>query len=96
MFDTATERIEYIYLVVTVLKTKFSYRIRKITRELKLAPNEFALKIKVSINKDDWFKRIMEVDVGKIVPPSLPKPEVLEIIVEKDTPQKVIDRLAGR
>jgi len=88
------ERSDKVYLVVTVLKTKNSYRLFK--SRPRLNPNEFCYAFKVTIDMKEWFGRIEEVDLGKVTPPNLPKPEGLELIVEKDIGLRVVDRLLGR
>lgn len=94
MSDTADERTDWVYLVVTVLKTKNTYRLRKFSPTL--APNEFCFAFKVTIDKNEWFKRIQELELEKVSPPEIPKPMSMELIISKPTAARILDRLAGR
>jgi len=78
---------------VTVLKTKNTYRLRKFKPKLGL--NEFCYSFRVTIDKEEWFNRIEEVELEKVSPPELPKPR-LRLIIPKATATLVLDRLAGR
>ena len=73
--ETANERTDWVYLVVTVLKTKNTYRLRKF--KPKLAPNEFCYAFKVSIDKNEWFNRLEEVELEKVSPPEILQPKTL-------------------
>lgn len=88
------ERTDYVYLVVTVLKTKNTYRLRKF--KPKLASNEFCYNFKVIIDKKEWFNRIQEIELEKVSPPEIPKPKNMSLIISKATATRVLDRLAGR
>jgi len=87
-------RTDWVYLVVTVLKTKNSFRLMK--TKPKLAPNEFCYAFKVSIDKNEWFNRLEEVELEKVLPPELPKPKNMSLTIKKATSTLVLDRLAGR
>lgn len=94
MTDFGSERIDHVYLIVTVKKTKNIYRLRM--TKPRMAPNEFCYKFKVTIDKREWFDRITELQLEKVSPPELPKPGDLSIIIPKATATLVLDRLAGR
>ena len=95
MSETATERWDWVYLVVTVLKTKNTYRLR--SKKPNLAPNEFCYAFKITIDKDEWLKRIQEMELEKVSPPEIAKAtKSIQLIISKSTATKVIDRLAGR
>ena len=91
--DTKDTRVDYIYLIVTVLKTKNKYRLRH--HVYSLQPNEFAYRFNIFLNLQDWFKRIKEVELPQPQPINLPEPAVLECVVEPDTGTKVLRRLKG-
>lgn len=84
-------RFDNIYIVVKVGRRINSYRLCK--RRPKLEQNEFAYDLHITLNTFDWFDRIQEVEMEMPHPPNLPKPEVVGVLVEKDTPTKVMDRL---
>ena len=87
-------REDWVYLVVTVLKTKNTYRLRKF--KPKLASNEFCYAFKVSIDKNEWFNRLEEVELEKVSPPEIPQPKNMSLTIKKSTSTIVLDRLAGR
>jgi len=87
-------RADYIYIVVTVGRQKNGYALKM--REPKLAQNQFAYRFRIVTDEDEWRKRIKEVELEKVEPPHLPEPEMLHVLVEKDTPQKVLERMAGK
>ena len=89
-----TIRNQWVYLVVTILRTKNSYRLKMF--EPKLKTNEFCYRIKVSVDEQEWFKRIEELDVGKISPPELSKLDNMQVIMAPATSAVVLNRLAGR
>lgn len=91
--ETNNERTDYVWLIVTVLKTKNTYRLRR--HASTLAQNEFAYRFRIRLDKKDWFQRVEEVDLIPVKPPNLPKAEPIELLVEKDTPLKVLDRMKG-
>lgn len=84
-------RVDYVFVVVKVGKKKNSYRLCK--KKPKLDQTEFAYKLRIQLNEEDWFDRIMEVEMEMPNPPNLPKAEVAPTMVEKDTAYKVMDRL---
>ena len=86
-------RTDYIYVVVRVGRKSNSYRLCK--KSPKLDQNEFAYRLKIALDTDDWFDRIQEVEMAQPHPPNIPKPETIELLIEKDTPTKVMDRLRG-
>ena len=86
-------RWDDIYVVVRVGKKSNSYRLCK--RKPKLEQNEFAYKLKITLDLKDWFDRIQEMEMAQPHPPNIPKPETIELLIEKDTPTKVMDRLRG-
>lgn len=87
------ERVDWIFLIVKVLKTKNSYRLKKL-RPDRLEPNEICYAFRFKLNLKEWLERIEETEIT-ISPPSLQNPEG-EVTIEKATSQKVIDRMAGR
>lgn len=94
MTDFGSERMDWVYLVVTVKKTKNTYRLR-LTKPI-LAVNEFAYSFKVTIDKKEWLQRITELELEKVSPPEVPKPENLIAIIPKTIATQALDRLAGR
>ena len=88
------ERTDWVYLVVTVLKTKNTYRLRRF--KPKLASNEFCYNFRVTIDKKEWFNRIEEIELEKVSPPEVPRPKEMRLIIQKATATIVLDRLAGR
>lgn len=87
-------RSDWIYVIVTVGRRKNSYRIR-VRPPDRLKQNEFAYKMHIEVDEDDWMDRVKEVEIPIVQPPNLPKPDI-SIIVEKETPLKVLDRLGGK
>lgn len=89
-------RNDTVYLIVTVLKTKNTYRLVKF-QPTSLKPNEFCLPFRVTIDEKEWFNRIAEtMNLGKISPPEVKKMEDIGVIISKPTSEIVMDRLAGR
>ena len=86
-------RTDWIYLIVKVLKTKNTYRLRKFRPDI-LEPNEICYAFKFNLDPKEWLERIQETEIT-ISPPSLQNPEG-EVSIEKSTSQKVVDRMAGR
>ena len=84
-----------IYIVVTVGRRKNSYDLR-VRQPKSLAQNQFAYKLRIPVDKNDWYDRVKEVFMGQCVPPRLPVPDDSEVLVEKDTPQKVLDRMQDK
>lgn len=89
------ERFEWVYLIVTILKTKNSYRLRK-SQPKSLAPNEFCYSFSIIIDTDEWLKRIKEITLEKVSPPELPKPGNLSLSISRATSTLVMDRLLGK
>ena len=87
-------RMDYIYIVVTVNRRRNSYALKM--RYPRLDQNQFAYRFKIETDEKEWQKRIKEVELEKVEPPHLPDPKVIEFLVEKDTPQKVLERMAGK
>lgn len=88
-------RYETVYLIVTILKTKNTFKLRKFLPK-SLAANEVALKFKLELDTNEWFKRVKEVQLGKISPPEILQARDMSIIIRKSTPNLVMDRLVGR
>lgn len=84
-------RFDDVYVVVKVGRKKNSFRLCK--KKPKLEQTEFAYKLQIKLKEEDWFDRIAEVEMAMPKPPNLPKLEIAPIMVEKDTPTKVMDRL---
>ena len=89
-------RYDDIYVVVTVGARVNSYRL--LVREPRsLKQNEYCYKLTFETDMDAWKKRIEEVKLPKIIPPEVVRlREKMTSQVEKSTPEKVLDRLAGR
>lgn len=86
---------DYVWVVATVGRRKNSYALR--VREPKtLAPNQFAYRLRIPFDREQWQDRIAEVELTEVEPPKLPEPQTIETLVEKDTPQRVLDSLVGR
>jgi len=86
--------VDEIWVIATVGRRRNSYALR--VREPKaLGPNQFAYKLRIPFDREEWKSRITEVELAVVKPPRLPKPEITEK-VEKDTPQKILDTLAGK
>jgi hypothetical protein len=93
--ETRDERVDTIFIVVTVLKSRNDYRLRKFKPKT-LAPNEFCYAFRITIDKKAWFNRVAEIDLGKPRPPEFPKARDIRLIIAKATAQQALDRLAGR
>ena len=85
---------DHVWVVVTVGRRNNSYKCRVFCPK-SLAPNQFAYNLKIPFDREEWKSRILEVEMAEIKPPRLPKPEIGNIVVEKDTPQKVLESLKG-
>lgn len=83
-----------VWVIATVGRARNSYKLLKFEPK-NLAPNQFAYKLKIPFDREEWKSRITEVELAVVKPPRLPKPEITEK-VEKDTPQKILDTLAGK
>lgn len=92
--ETATERTEWVYLIVTILKTKNSYLLRK-RKPKSLAPNEICYAFQVTIDKEEWFGRINEYELPKARPPEA-KIHMVTQVISKPTAQLVMDRITGK
>ena len=93
---TLLSYIQYdsIWVVATVGRARNSYKLLKFEPK-NLAPNQFAYRLKIPFDRKAWLTRITEVELTEVKPPKLPQPEIAEALVEKDTPQKVLESLKG-
>lgn len=86
-------RQDWVYLVVTVLKIKNSFRLKKF-KPKRLAPNEFCYSFLIEIDEDEWLNRIEEIQLEPIHPPEMTRPEI-SLMISKETSEIVLDKLAG-
>ena len=86
-------RRDILYVVVTIGVRANKYRV--ITRKPKLHQNEFAYKLNITVNLDEWKERIKEVNMTPPRPPEIPAISY-ELEIDKSTPDKVMDRLKGK
>lgn len=89
-------RDDVIFLVVTVGARANSYTLKKKAynwREPKLKQNQYAYRIHIKTNEEDWKDRIADVSPSQVKPPELAVISK-ETIVGKDTPTRVMERLS--
>lgn len=87
-------RQDVVYLVVTVNKRANAYALR-VTKPTSLAQNQYAYAVRIDTDERDWMDRIIEVHPPKVTPPEVGSWSS-SAIVEKDTPTKVLERLAKK
>lgn len=87
------ERKDDIYVVVTIGARANKYRV--ITRKPKLHQNEFAYKLHITVNLNEWEERIKEVAMIPPRPPEIPDFKV-ETEIALSTPVQVMNRLKGK
>lgn len=85
-------RTDWVYLVVTVLKTKNTYRLRKFKPVLK--PNEFCYAFKCEIDINEWLNRVQEIHLPKVIPPEI-RQQSVKLMIAQSTPDQVMARLTG-
>lgn len=85
-------RTDWVFLVVSVLKTKNTYRLRKFRPVLK--PNEFCYAFKCEIDINEWLNRVQEVDLPRVTPPEI-RQQPVQLMIAQSTPDQVMARLTG-
>jgi hypothetical protein len=92
--DPGDVQHDYVWVVATVNQRKNSYKLR-VRQPTNLAQNQFAYRLRIAFDRKDWLDRIREVELPLVEPPGLPKPRIMELNVEKSTPQRVMEDLKG-
>ena len=93
MTDWDNKRDDKVHIIVRVLKTRNDYRMVK-RKPYRLEANEICLSLSFFLNLKEWFERVKEYEIT-LSPPTLANPEGT-VFIEKDTPQKVVDRMKGK
>ena len=81
------------YLVVTVRKKSVGVEVR-MKQPKSLEPNQMAYHFSIEIDEDKWFKRVHEIDLGKVNPPET-KMGMNSPDFGDTTAQKVMKRMVG-
>lgn len=84
--------IHWRYIIATVgIRT---CRFRLCTRRPKhLKPNEFAYRLKVDVNIDQWKDRVIEANLPKVSPPKFPGATVMVDGVGQTDAERTLQRL---
>lgn len=91
-----TMRHELVYVIVTVGVRKSSFRLLN-RKPRSLKQNEYCYALVFETDMDAWQKRLKEVTLPKVLPPEVIRmSEKNSALVEKSTPDQVMDRLSGR
>ena len=93
-YSYSNVRRDIIYIRVTINKKRFNYDLLK-RRPKSMLPNQFCVDLPFEINEDEWFNRIISIGTIRPVPPQ-PRVTQVDTWVDKDTPDKVLDKIAGR
>lgn len=88
------ERIEDVWLVVTVNKRTSSYRLL-MNKPRSMAVNEFAYNLRITLHMADWFDRIQEIKLPEVKPPKWGTLALMSTSVTKDTATQVFERMKG-
>ena len=90
-------REDVIFVIVTVGVRSNTYALRKLAygwKETKLKQNQYAYKLTIRTDAEEWKERIEEVKLDQVHPPEKTSLISKGFIVDKDTPTKVLDRMS--
>lgn len=91
-------RRETVYLRATILKKSQHYDLLK-KKPTSLDPNQFCIILPIEIDEEEWFGRLYRLK-DEAIHPKPPVPKVsssgMQIFIDKNTPDKILDRLTGQ
>ncbi len=86
-------RRDTLFVVVTVGRKKNSYSLRM--KLPKLTQNQFAYRLHISTDEEEWKKRVQDVELDKVKPANLSDFFKAQGFTDDDSETKVMKRLGG-